>query len=139
MDGCSSSKRSWVRAVFEASWVHWRMLFQSNHSSSITHQFLSMYFFIFIFLSVSYHVGDLVNVTCYSRGSSPPAELAWKVNDDKVNFIEHTQGWPFQLGYTFRFMMRGVRYREKSTARSMTNTSTSITIRHSTHWCSNQR
>ena len=32
----------------------------------------------------SYNVGDLVNVTCYSRGSSPPAELAWKVNDDKV-------------------------------------------------------
>ena len=25
-----------------------------------------------------------MNVTCYSRGSSPPAELAWKVNDDKV-------------------------------------------------------
>ena len=33
----------------------------------------------------SYNVGDLVNVTCYSRGSSPPAELAWKVNDDKVS------------------------------------------------------
>jgi len=35
-------------------------------------------------LKPTYHVGDLVNVTCYSRGSSPPAELAWKVNDDKI-------------------------------------------------------
>ena len=35
-------------------------------------------------LIYSYNVGDLVNVTCYSRGSSPPAELAWKVNDDRV-------------------------------------------------------
>jgi len=35
-------------------------------------------------LQPSYHVGDLVNVTCFSRGSSPPAELAWKINDDKI-------------------------------------------------------
>ena len=56
---------------------------------TIHHPLISFYFFIFIFLSVSYHVGDLVNVTCYSRGSSPPAELAWKVNDDKVSAIDH--------------------------------------------------
>lgn len=46
-------------------------------------------------LQPSYHVGDLVNVTCYSRGSSPPAELAWKVNDDKIyderNFLQKAQ------------------------------------------------
>ena len=35
----------------------------------------------------SYHVGDLVNVTCYSRQSSPPASLAWKVNDNMVQII----------------------------------------------------
>lgn len=35
-------------------------------------------------LQPSYHVGDLVNVTCYSRGSSPPAELAWKVNNEQI-------------------------------------------------------
>ena len=29
-------------------------------------------------------VGDLVNVTCYSRGSSPPAELQWTVNGERV-------------------------------------------------------
>lgn len=29
-------------------------------------------------------MGDPVNVTCYSRGSSPPASLSWKVNDDKI-------------------------------------------------------
>lgn len=31
-----------------------------------------------------YYTGDLVNVTCYSRGSSPPASLHWKVNDERV-------------------------------------------------------
>ena len=29
-------------------------------------------------------MGDPVNVTCYSRGSSPPASLSWKVNDNKI-------------------------------------------------------
>lgn len=42
-------------------------------------------------LKPSYNVGDLVNVTCYSRGSSPPAELAWKVNDDKI-YDERSSG-----------------------------------------------
>ena len=36
------------------------------------------------YVLVRYYTGDLVNVTCYSKGSSPPAELAWKVNDDQV-------------------------------------------------------
>lgn len=31
-----------------------------------------------------YYTGDLVNVTCYSRGSSPPANLHWKVNNERV-------------------------------------------------------
>lgn len=31
-----------------------------------------------------YFTGDLVNVTCYSRGSSPPSSLHWKVNDEPV-------------------------------------------------------
>ena len=31
-----------------------------------------------------HQVGDLVNVTCYSRGSSPPAELQWTVNGERV-------------------------------------------------------
>lgn len=31
-----------------------------------------------------YYTGDLVNVTCFSKGSSPPAELSWKVNDDRI-------------------------------------------------------
>jgi len=35
-------------------------------------------------LKPSYHVGDLVNVTCYSRQSSPPASLVWKVNDNMI-------------------------------------------------------
>jgi len=35
-------------------------------------------------LKPRYYTGDLVNVTCYSKGSSPPAELSWKVNDAKI-------------------------------------------------------
>ncbi len=34
-----------------------------------------------------YYVGDLVNVTCYSRGSSPPASILWKVNDIQVKIV----------------------------------------------------
>ena len=33
-------------------------------------------------------VGDLVNVTCYSRGSSPPAQLQWSVNGERVSKAE---------------------------------------------------
>jgi len=32
----------------------------------------------------SYQVSDLVNVTCYSRGSSPPADLTWTVNGERI-------------------------------------------------------
>ena len=35
-------------------------------------------------LLLRYYTGDLVNVTCYSRGSSPPANLHWKVNNERV-------------------------------------------------------
>ena len=35
-------------------------------------------------LLIRYYTGDLVNVTCYSRGSSPPANLHWKVNNERV-------------------------------------------------------
>lgn len=42
-----------------------------------------------------YFTGDLVNVTCYSRGSSPPAALHWKVNDERV-FDEVTDMDQFQ-------------------------------------------
>ena len=31
-----------------------------------------------------YYVDDSANLTCYSRGSSPPASLIWKINDIKV-------------------------------------------------------
>ena len=33
---------------------------------------------------IRYYTGDLVNVTCYSRGSSPPANLHWKINNERV-------------------------------------------------------
>ena len=37
-----------------------------------------------IIITIRYYTGDLVNVTCYSRGSSPPANLHWKVNNERV-------------------------------------------------------
>ena len=37
-----------------------------------------------IIIMIRYYTGDLVNVTCYSRGSSPPANLHWKVNNERV-------------------------------------------------------
>lgn len=56
-----------------------------------------------------YFTGDLVNVTCYSRGSSPPAALHWKVNDervyDEVSDLDQLQ--------TDRFVYPGERGRER--------------------------
>jgi len=40
-----------------------------------------------------YFTGDLVNVTCYSRGSSPPAELHWKIN--KLPVLDEIQRPPY--------------------------------------------
>ena len=34
-------------------------------------------------ITCPHQVGDPVNVTCYSRGSSPPAELQWVVNGER--------------------------------------------------------
>jgi len=31
-----------------------------------------------------YYVADSANLTCYSRGSSPPASLIWKINGIQV-------------------------------------------------------
>ena len=32
----------------------------------------------------NYYVGDLANLTCYSRGSSPAPELKWFINGEQV-------------------------------------------------------
>ena len=56
-----------------------------------------------------------MNVTCYSRGSSPPAELAWKVNDDKVRLRGHMwhgcsilqQYWLINVSDLWREDLRG--------------------------------
>lgn len=43
-------------------------------------------------LSESYHVGDYVNATCYSRPSRPVAKLRWYVNHDEAEprWVSHT-------------------------------------------------
>jgi len=38
-----------------------------------------------------YYVGDNANLTCYSRGSSPPASLIWKINDVQVYDYESNE------------------------------------------------
>jgi len=38
-----------------------------------------------------YYVGDTANLTCYSRGSSPPASIVWKINDLQVFDYDTTE------------------------------------------------
>jgi len=58
--------------------------FRTKHEEKVMVVVQEPYHNEIIGLQPSYQVGDLVNTTCYSRGSSPPAELAWKINDHTI-------------------------------------------------------
>jgi len=58
--------------------------FRTKHEEKVMVVVQEPYHNEIVGLKPRYFVGDMVNVTCYSRGSSPPAELSWKVNDDRI-------------------------------------------------------
>jgi len=58
--------------------------FRTKHEEKVMVVVQEPYHNEIVGLMPRYYTGDLVNVTCYSKGSSPPAELAWKVNDDQI-------------------------------------------------------
>jgi len=57
-------------------------------------------------LQASYEVGEEVNVTCYSRGSSPPADLLWTVNGEKI-YDQSDRRLSRQSGSNFQGQWRG--------------------------------
>jgi len=58
--------------------------FRTKHEEKVMVVVQEPYHNQIVGLKPRYYTGDLVNVTCYSKGSSPPAELSWKVNDAKI-------------------------------------------------------
>lgn len=58
--------------------------FRTKHQEKVMVVVQEPYHNEIINLKPRYYTGDLVNVTCYSRGSSPPASLHWKINGEAV-------------------------------------------------------